>query len=47
MTPGPAAQLMILASGEPPAGVTAGQSFTMVIEAEDLFGNLATASTAR
>ena len=42
VTPASATQLAILAGGEPPASVDAGQSFPMVVDAEDQFGNLAT-----
>jgi len=40
VTPAPASQLVIPANGEPPASVVAGQSFSMVVDAEDPFGNL-------
>ena len=40
VTPAPATQLVIPASGEPPASVAAGQAFSMVVDADDPFGNL-------
>ena len=46
VTPAAATQFVIAASGEPPASVNAGQSFPMVVDAEDQFGNLATGFTA-
>ena len=42
VTPASANQLVIQPSGEPPATVNAGQSFLMVVDAEDQFGNLVT-----
>jgi streptogramin lyase len=36
----PATQLAILPAGEPPSTATAGQTFTLVVDAEDQFGNL-------
>ncbi len=41
VTNAPATQLVILPAGEPPSVVTAGQTFTLVADAEDQFGNLA------
>jgi hypothetical protein len=40
VTNAPATQLAIQPAGEPPGTVTAGQEFTMVVHAEDQFGNL-------
>src|SRR5262249_52733316 len=42
VTPAPATQLVILPGGEPPSSLTAGVPFSMVVEAEDQFGNLDT-----
>jgi hypothetical protein len=43
VTPAPASQLVVASGGEPPASVDAGQFFSMVLDAEDPWGNLATA----
>jgi large repetitive protein len=42
VTPAPASQFVIAAGGEPPAQVNAGQTFSMVVDAIDPFGNLDT-----
>ena len=43
VTPAAATQLVIQSSGEPsPATVTAGQSFSMVVDVEDMYGNIDT-----